>query len=96
MLTASLIAVLSSLLLVNAQDPQIEVESIQQQFQNAYIVPDLIPSFDPLAFLTVDFNGSPVSAGTPLAVAGQSRRLLQNSPFSKRLALPPKRPPSSL
>jgi hypothetical protein len=84
MLTASLIAVLSSLLLVNAQDPQIEVESIDQQFQNAYIVPDLISSFDPLAFLTVDFNGSPVSPGTLLAVAGQSRPFTPKSPFSKR------------
>jgi hypothetical protein len=84
MLTTSLIAVLSSLLLVNAQDPQIEVESIEQQFQNAYIVPDLIASFDPLAFLTVDFNGNPVSPGTLLAVAGQSPSLTPKPPFSKR------------
>lgn len=96
MLTISIIAVLSSLLLVNAQDPQIEVESIEQQFQNAYIVPDLIATFNPLGYLTVDFSGAPVSPGTLLTVAGQSRPFAPKPPFPARLALPSKRPPSAL
>jgi phosphatidylethanolamine-binding protein (PEBP) family uncharacterized protein len=72
MLTASLITVLSSLLLVNAQkNAQIETESIQAQFSNAYLVPDLISSFNPAGFLTVGFGGqnTDVAPGTLLAVA---------------------------
>jgi len=67
MLSTSIIAVLSTILLVNAQaSPQIEVESIDAQFDNAYLVPDLLATFDPIAYLTVDFNGNAVVAGTPL------------------------------
>lgn len=70
MLTASLITVLSSLLLVNAQNAQIETESIEAQFENAYLVPDLISSFDPIGYLTVSFGGDAVAPGTPLTVDG--------------------------
>lgn len=69
MLTTSLIAVLSSLLLVNAQNPQIEVLSIEQQFHNAYLVPDLLATFNPSAYLTVNFGANSVAPGTLLAVA---------------------------
>jgi phosphatidylethanolamine-binding protein (PEBP) family uncharacterized protein len=71
MLTASVLTVLSTIFVVNAQstNPQLEVESIKAQFQNAYLVPDLIPSFDPVAYLTVKFAAGDISAGSPLAVA---------------------------
>jgi len=93
MLTTSIIAALSSLLLVNAQNPQIEVLSIEQQFHNAYLVPDLIATFNPIAYLTVNFGANSVAPGTLLAVAGQS------PPFAltpiKRLGIAFQAPPSS-
>jgi len=57
--------------IVKAQstNPQLEVESIQAQFYNSYLVPDLIATFDPIAYLTVQFGNGPVTAGTPLTVA---------------------------
>jgi len=76
MLTASFITVLSTLLVtVHAQNAQLETESIQAQFTNAHLVPDLIPSFDPVGFLTVNFGTSDVDPGTLLQVAD-----VQNSP----------------
>jgi phosphatidylethanolamine-binding protein len=74
MLTASVLAVLSTVFVVNAQssNPQLEVESIRAQFENAYLVPDLIPSFNPIAYLTVKFAAGDIAAGTPLTVAGKS------------------------
>jgi len=86
MLASSLIAVLSSLLLVNAQSPQVQVESIQAQFYNAYLVPDLLAGFYPLAYLTVSFNGNSIAPGTLLAVTGQSQLL--PALRQARLALP--------
>lgn len=73
MLTASLITVLSSsLLLVNAQaNPQLETARIKAEFSASYLVPDLIASFDPVGYLTVSFGGSPVTSGSLLAVAGE-------------------------
>ncbi|CAG7845959.1 SubName: Full=Uncharacterized protein {ECO:0000313/EMBL:CCA71078.1} [Serendipita indica DSM 11827] len=72
MLTTSLLTILSAFALVRAQNttnnPQLEVQSIDAQFDNSYLVPDLLASFDPLAFLTVSYGGQPISAGTLLPV----------------------------
>ncbi|PVG02701.1 PEBP-like protein [Serendipita vermifera] len=68
MLTTSLVAVLSSVLLVNAQNAQLEVQSIDAQFDNSYLVPDLLASFDPTAYLTVNYGGNSVAAGTLLGL----------------------------
>ena len=88
MLTTSLITVLSSLLLVNAQaNPQLETASIKAQFSASYLVPDLLAAFNPVGFLTVNYGGNPVSPGSLLAVAGEClRRLLQRP--SKLLGSP--------
>ncbi|KAG8765128.1 hypothetical protein FRC15_007215 [Serendipita sp. 397] len=73
MLTSSFLTLLSTVLVtlhgVHAQaNPQLEVESIDAQFDNSYLVPDLLATFDPVAYLTVSYNGAPVSAGTLIAV----------------------------
>jgi hypothetical protein len=72
MLTTSLLTILSAFALVRAQNttnnPQLEVQSIDAQFDNSYLVPELLASFDPLAYLTVTYGGAPISAGTLLAV----------------------------
>ncbi|CAG8578056.1 6799_t:CDS:2 [Acaulospora colombiana] len=68
MLATSLVVLLSSSLLVSAQNAQLEVQSIDAQFDNAYLVPDLLASFDPTAYLTVSYGGSSVAAGSPLGL----------------------------
>jgi hypothetical protein len=70
MLAASLITLLSSLLLVNAQNAQLETESIEEQFHNSFLVPDLISTFGPLGFLSVSFGADAATAGSPLTVDG--------------------------
>lgn len=50
---------------------KLEVESIHAQFQAAYIVPDLLKSFDPTAYLTLVYGGKEVAAGSPLTVQRQ-------------------------
>lgn len=85
MLTTSVLAVLSTLLVVNAQtNPQLEVESIRAQFYNAYLVPDLLATFDPSAYLTVKFAAGDISAGTPLAVSGKFQKISIKSVASAR------------
>ncbi|KAG8812275.1 hypothetical protein FRC17_002106 [Serendipita sp. 399] len=74
MLTASFFTLFSTVLItlrgVHAQaNPQLEVESIDAQFDNSYLVPDLLANFDPVAYLTVSYGGKAISAGTLLPVA---------------------------
>jgi hypothetical protein len=50
---------------------QLQVESVDAQFQAAYIVPDLLKSFDPVAYLTLVYGGNEAAAGSPLTVQRQ-------------------------
>ena len=50
---------------------ELQVESIHAQFQAAYIVPDLLKSFDPVASLALVYGGNEVAAGSPLTVQRQ-------------------------
>jgi len=52
-------------------NPALQVESIDAQFQAAYIVPDLLKSFDPVAYLTLGYGGNEVAPGSPLTVQRQ-------------------------
>ena len=55
-----------------AQDnAALQVESIDAQFHAAYIVPDLLKSFDPVAYLTLTYGSNEVSPGSPLTVQRQ-------------------------
>lgn len=82
---ASFAALVALLPFALAQDnAELQVESIHAQFQAAYIVPDLLKSFDPVASLTLIYGGNEVAAGSPLTVQRQfsaSRR----SPFGSSL-----------
>jgi len=55
-----------------AQDnAALQVASIDAQFSAAYIVPDLLKSFDPVAYLTLTYGGNEVAPGSPLTVQRQ-------------------------
>jgi len=58
------LAVLSALVTaVVAQNPAIDILSIEAQFTNAYIVPDLLESFSPVGVLAVSYSGSAITPG---------------------------------
>ena len=65
-------ALVSLLPFALAQDnAALQVESIDAQFHAAYIVPDLLKSFDPVAYLTLVYGGNQVAPGSPLTVQRQ-------------------------
>jgi hypothetical protein len=51
----------------------LQVQSIDAQFDAAYIVPDLLKSFDPIAYLTLVYGGNQVAPGSPLTPQRQFR-----------------------
>lgn len=65
---AALVALSTVVSFAVAQDNTLEVQKIQAEFGQAYIVPDLLESFDPLATLSLNFDGEDVPAGTLLTV----------------------------
>jgi hypothetical protein len=80
MLTASLITVLSSLLLVNAQtNPQLETEASISHFDQSLVGPTVFPGFEPSGFLTVSFGGNPIAPGTPLTIDGKRDLVLAST-----------------
>jgi len=67
---AALVALLP-FTLAQSNNAALQVESIDAQFQAAYIVPDLLKSFDPVAYLTLVYGGNEVAPGSPLTVQRQ-------------------------
>lgn len=63
---AALVALLPFALAQN--NAALQVQSIDAQFDAAYIVPDLLKSFDPVAYLTLVYGGSETAPGSPLTV----------------------------
>jgi phosphatidylethanolamine-binding protein (PEBP) family uncharacterized protein len=61
-----------SFFLANAKssgDTALEIAAIQAHFKNAYIVPDLLPTFNPSAVMNVAFPGvGPISPGQNLSM----------------------------
>jgi len=49
-------------------NPTLELQGITAQFINSKLVPDLLPSFTPIALLTFSYNGKAIPAGTPQVV----------------------------
>jgi hypothetical protein len=68
---AALVALLPFALAQN--NAALEVQSIDAQFDAAYIVPDLLKSFDPVAYLTLVYGGNGVAPGSPLTVQREFR-----------------------
>lgn len=56
--------------IVAQADPALEIASIKAQFEAAHIVPDLLPAFEPVAALGLQFGDRSVPAGTQLTVEG--------------------------
>lgn len=48
----------------------VDIEAIEAHFQQALIVPSLIPTFSPGAILNVSFSGKQITPGQALAQAG--------------------------
>lgn len=58
-----------------SSDPGLQIAAIEAHFSNAGLVPNLLSSFSPEAYLTVNFNGvGDVAPGTALT---QDRELLK-------------------
>jgi hypothetical protein len=89
MLAAVALSVFSALLVHAQSNPQLEVESIDAQFDAAYIVPDLIAAFDPIAYLTVSYGGEEIPAGSPLTVEeSNAQPVITLTPGSSSVTLP--------
>ena len=58
------------------QNASLNIQSVDAQFDAAFIVPDLLPSFDPVALLSVSYSGKDLAPGTPLSVDGAFRHFL--------------------
>lgn len=55
-------------------DP-LAVAIVKQQFINAHIVPDVVPSFNPIGTLNVNFNGSAsITVGEPMSQTDVSKK----------------------
>lgn len=71
------LAALASSVVAQA-DPALEVASINAQFDAAYIFPDMLTAFDPIAYLSLQFGTKSVPAGTLLTVEGERRAIYAN------------------
>jgi len=67
----TLFAAAATELALAASDPT-ALAIVKQQFTNAHIVPDDLPSFDPTGLLTVAFKNGTVSVGQALTQSGTS------------------------
>ncbi|TDL27199.1 PEBP-like protein [Rickenella mellea] len=52
----TLITIAAAILGATAQSTTLDIQAIQANFQNALIVPNLLPSFDPSALIALDFS----------------------------------------
>jgi phosphatidylethanolamine-binding protein len=75
-------AAILSLVSAQSNNTQLQIESIEAQFQNAGLVPIPVPVFSPTALLTASFNGvGNITPGQPLT---QSRELICGTTWFKR------------
>lgn len=77
-LTLVSLALLSSF--ANAATTLVDIEAIEAHFQQALIVPSLLPTFTPGAVLSVAFSGSDITPGQALAQAGMYSKTVRSLP----------------
>lgn len=73
MILAAVLSIAVAVVGVHAQNNALEIQAIQQHFINSRLVTDLIPAFNPIAYLNVTWKGVSVSPGTLLNINGTSK-----------------------